>query len=159
MNNNQQALYTVEDRWVQRLEWAREQQTFTYDTLGGTWDLPVEKWFTNLEQCTNYVKRVVDTDGIRQMPPEHPEVPEVVESKYNNKASYNKGKISIPDSIAWRRELTLLHELGHHYGGGGHGKRFLDSYFRLIEVMMSPELSYLIRIELLQEMEDLDVKS
>ena len=60
--------------------------------------------------------------------------------------------MSIPDNSEWRREIVVLHELAHHFGGSGHGKRYLDPYFKIMSAMMSPQLSLLMSAELDKKM-------
>jgi len=154
LNNNERALLEVEERFYNILDAGAEAGVYAYHALGSTFVLPEERRFTNLEQIQRYVDDALETPFFGIMSRELGRIPtiKVKASAYDNRASHHNGTISIPDNVEWRRELVVLHELSHHFGGQGHGKRYLESYFKIISEMMNPQLSLLMSAELDKKM-------
>lgn len=80
----------------------------------------------------------------------------VRERKGDKAAHYKAGVIAInTKATAWAsgsgwamRELTVIHELAHHYAGTscGHGPKFTDVFIRLVTILMGPQAGLALRI-------------
>lgn len=150
---NARALYRVEERLATILDIAGQNNSYTYQALGSTFILPEERKFTNLEQIQTYVDDFMLTDEARGMGDGSFVKITVKESKRDNQASYGNNGIRIPDNSEYRRELYVLHELAHHFGGSGHGERYLQSYCDLVSIQLNPSLALILRAFVYEERE------
>lgn len=116
--------------------------------FGSTWPIPLEIKFVNLIEIQVYVDKIVASGWSHEKWPRKSKrvlvKPNLLGTEnqgiYSGHAYYRGNTIFIPEhghgESEFMRELYVLHELAHHYGGTDHGKRFRDTLFELIGYKM-----------------------
>lgn len=145
------SVYTAEDA----LEWAiaTSQKHGSVSVNGVALTLEPVARFGDLEAVQAYVDRVTGHPGVINEFGRRGTVT-VRKRRTGHAAHYegygpHGGTIAIhPErSLALMTELTVLHELAHHYAlGGGHGARFAGTEIKLLGLVVGPQIALALRI-------------
>lgn len=137
---------TLFDRAVQR--GLRDVEFF-----GSRLTLPPEARFGSLDAVQRYLDQVLALPAVRDRWPGSTAL--TVRSRRGATAAHYEntggaGVIAVPDSRSddWAmRELVVLHEIAHHLCDArpAHGPQFVATLCTLAELVMGPELGYLLR--------------
>jgi putative metallohydrolase (TIGR04338 family) len=163
--NVTQAVYAGEHSLAFALDRANEGYPY-HQIAGSVVILPQERKFASIESIQTYIAKVLALPTIQATYPAAQVIPQVRERKGDLKATYSRSKttISIPigskcsslPSSRWAlRELVVLHELAHHLSPHladlGHGPDFRSTFLTLINICISPEAAFILRVAWAQE--------
>ena len=134
--------------------------TSTVDFFGSTLTVPVERRFADLTSVQRWVDAVLGLDAVRSRWRGVPGCT-VRARRGAQRAHYEApGVIAVPVTERWAlRELVMCHELSHHLTDHdrdahwaadevvepGHGRRFVDTYVALTDIVIGPEVALLLR--------------
>lgn len=138
---------------------AAQHGSSAVDFFGTQLTLPPEGRFGSIAAVQRYVDDVLALPAVRR---EWPGLGPVTVRARRGAASahYERragaGVIAIPalNTAAWAmRELVVLHEVAHHLCNvkPAHGREFVATLCMLAELVMGPELGYLLRVVFAQE--------
>lgn len=138
-------VYTAEDA----LEWALEtsQEHGSVNVGGVPLTLEPVARFGDLEAVQAYVDRVTTHPGV--IAEFGPSKVTVRKRQTGHAAHYQNNVIAIHPERGrdLMTELTILHELAHHYSKGhGHGPRFAAVEIALLGLIVGPQVSLALRI-------------
>lgn len=128
------------------------------EVAGSRLTLPPERKFASLESIQVYVDRVLELHWIRSRWPRAARPITVRARSGQGRAHYERltGTIAVPlhrGGTAWAlRELVVLHEISHHFGGDGeahHGAGFTERMVDLVDGLVGAEAAFLLRVTLL----------
>jgi len=121
--------------------------------------LPPEARFGSVAAVRRYVDDVMALSRVRARWPDAMEL-SVRSRRGTTAAHYEKlgtaGIIAVPDQrgVDWAlRELVVLHEIAHHLCEvrPPHGPEFVATFCELAEMVMGPELGYVLRVVFAKE--------
>lgn len=121
--------------------------------------LPPEARFGSVAAVGRYVEDVMALSAVRARWPDATELT-VRARRGATAAHYEKlgaaGVIAVPDQrgVDWAlRELVVLHEIAHHLCDArpAHGPEFVATFCELAELVMGPELGYVLRVVFAKE--------
>lgn len=151
MSSNAYVVHLV-DRYVEDLLTHKGDGLIDSVTVfGSEFVIPRERRFSSVGDIQDYVDELRSGRWVWATWPDASSVPVRVIEKASRGgtagATMTDGVLSIHPTRKWMREITVLHELAHHYSeDGGHGDRFREAYLTLVDEVMSPQLAYLMRI-------------
>ncbi|MBS4727842.1 TIGR04338 family metallohydrolase [Mycobacterium sp. SM1] len=138
---------------------AAEHGSPAVEFFGTPLTLPPEARFGSISSVQRYVDDVLGLPAVRRRWPAPP--PLTVRARRAATAAHYEsregtGIIAVPDrdSADWAmRELVVLHEIAHHLCGAqpAHGPEFVATMCTLSELVMGPELGYVLRVVYAQE--------
>lgn len=147
-------VYAAEEFVRTLFERAAEHGSGDVEFFGGRLTLPPEARFASVAAVQRYVDDVLALPTVRQQWPHI--LPLRVRSRRAATAAHYEnhdgaGVIAVPDrdTADWAmRELVVLHEITHHLCDAQppHGPQFVASMCTLAELVMGPELGYLLRV-------------
>lgn len=139
---------------------AAERGSGDAEFFGTRMTLPPEARFGSVAAVQRYVDEVLALPSVRGRWPDAA-VLTVRARRGATAAHYEKsgdaGIIAVPDQRGggdWAlRELVVLHEMAHHLCDSrpAHGPAFVATLCALAEIVMGPELGYLLRVVFAQE--------
>lgn len=145
------AVYSAEDQWA-----AAVDRGGPMDFHGSPIVLPTQRRFAGLVEVGEYVGEVCGIVGMT--------TPMVRHRRGATRAHYEQaGVIAIPTDEPWAmRESVVLHELAHHrlseLGGAlDHGPAFTASMLELVDVVLGPEASLVLRTAYAANLVSVDV--
>jgi putative metallohydrolase (TIGR04338 family) len=147
---DQQATYAAELQVRVLLDTAVAVDDWSFDFHGYNMTLPMERKFTCIESVRSYIDKVCALRSVRDKFPGF-SAPSVREMKKDaRRAYYQMGVINV--SVENRglkdpqlRELTVLHELAHHFApGDAHGAEFRGAFVFLVRECMGQELAMVL---------------
>ncbi|CAJ1493054.1 TIGR04338 family metallohydrolase [[Mycobacterium] kokjensenii] len=127
--------------------------------FGATLTLPPEARFGSVAAVQRYVEEVLALPSVADRWP-GAGVPAVRARRGVTAAHYENrgaaGVIAVPEQpgVEWAlRELVVLHEIAHHLSGArpAHGPEFVAAFCELAELVMGPELGYVLRVVFAKE--------
>ncbi|BBY33835.1 hypothetical protein BST33_18890 [Mycolicibacter minnesotensis] len=138
---------------------AAETGRRSVEFFGTELTLPPEARFGSVDAVRRYV------DDVMALPTVHARWPVAMEltvraRRGTTAAHYEKlgavGVIAVPDQrgVDWAlRELVVLHEIAHHLCDTRppHGPEFVATFCELAELVMGPELGYVLRVVFAKE--------
>lgn len=138
---------------------AAERGSADIDFFGTRLTLPPEARFASVAAVGRYVDDVLALEPIRRRWPEATAL--MVRARRGATAAhYEKvgetGVIAVPEQRhgSWAlRELVVLHEMAHHLCDARppHGTAFVATFCELAELVMGPELGYVLRVVFAKE--------
>ncbi|MEB3020225.1 TIGR04338 family metallohydrolase [[Mycobacterium] crassicus] len=138
---------------------AAERGSGDVDFFGTRLTLPPEARFGSVAAVQRYVDDVLSLPSVRDRWPDGG--PLGVRARRGvTAAHYEKlgetGVIAVPDQRSgdWAmRELVVLHEIAHHLSDARppHGPHFVATMGALAEIVMGPELGYVLRVVFAKE--------
>lgn len=140
-------------------ERAAERGSGDIDFFGTALTLPPEARFGSLAAVQRYVDDVLALPSVRDRWPDAAALT-VRARRGATAAHYEKlgetGIIAVPDhrGVDWAlRELVVLHEITHHLCDARppHGPQFVATFCELAELVMGPELGYVLRVVFAKE--------
>lgn len=134
---------------------ADETGVRTVEIHGSRLTLPIERRFADLESVRTYLDKVLALNWIRARWPDAGVVA-VRERAGATAAHYEADTATIAVPVrggTWAlREFVVLHELAHHVtpsvGVAQHGAEFCGAYLELVETVIGPEASFVLRTSL-----------
>ncbi|MEB3071203.1 TIGR04338 family metallohydrolase [[Mycobacterium] vasticus] len=151
----QRAKVYAAERFVRTLfDRAAERGSADIDFFGTRLTLPPEARFGSVAAVGRYVDDVLALEPVRRRWPEAT-APTVRVRRGVTAAHYEKvgetGVIAVPEQGhgSWAlRELVVLHEMAHHLCDvrPAHGPEFTATLCALAEIVMGPELGYVLRV-------------
>jgi putative metallohydrolase (TIGR04338 family) len=138
---------------------AAETGRRSVEFFGTELTLPPEARFGSVVAVRRYVDEVMALSSVRARWPEALAL-EVRVRRGTTAAHYEKlgaaGVIAVPDQrgVDWAlRELVVLHEIAHHLceARPPHGPEFVATFCELAELVMGPELGYVLRVVFAKE--------
>jgi len=144
------AVYAAEEQWARQIA-----RGGSVDFFGSQLRVPAERRFADIPSVQIYVDAVLALIGVVTQWPGIGPV-RVRERRGASRAHYADGVIALPISGAvgerWAaRESVVLHELTHHLvahsrpSAVAHGPEFCGDEIRLVEVVLGPGASLLLR--------------
>lgn len=133
---------------------AAERGSADIEFFGTRLTLPPEARFGSVAAVRRYVDDVMALPSVRGRWPDAG-LPAVRARRGATAAHYEKlgetGVIAVPDRLggSWAlRELVVLHEMAHHLSDTRppHGPDFVATMGALAEIVMGPELGYILRV-------------
>jgi len=128
----------------------RDQLDLRSVTIAGTTlTVPVERRFAALADVQRYVDAVLALNWVRSSYARAALPLTVKRHKVINEAKCGNGVMHINDggSRFAMRESVILHELTHHLEPfAGHGLAFRSAYLTLLEELIGPEVSFMLRV-------------
>ncbi|MFT4043334.1 MAG: TIGR04338 family metallohydrolase [Gordonia sp. (in: high G+C Gram-positive bacteria)] len=131
----------------------------TVEIAGTQLTLPIEAIFGSVDSVRDHIERVLAMPAVRQRFPGAAHPVSVRARKGYRSAEYRPAgvvgpvaEIAIPVSAEGRwalRELTVLHELSHHFDqshGAPHGSAFIAILTELVGVVLGPEAAFVYRV-------------
>ena len=127
--------------------------------FGAELTLPPEARFGSVAAVQSYVDDVMALSTVRARWPDATQLT-VRARRGATAAHYEKigaaGVIAVPDQrgVDWAlRELVVLHEIAHHFCDvrPPHGPEFVATFCELAEMVMGPELGYVLRVVFAKE--------
>lgn len=127
--------------------------------FGAELTLPPEARFGSVAAVQSYVDDVMALSTVRARWPDATQLT-VRARRGATAAHYEKigaaGVIAVPDQrgVDWAlRELVVLHEIAHHLCDARppHGPEFVATFCALAEMVMGPELGYVLRVVFAKE--------
>jgi putative metallohydrolase (TIGR04338 family) len=146
------ALYAAEGQLCRILD--RHPSGESLELFGSKVVLPKEQKFSNLEQVSSYVSKVLQNEHVQK------EFgvfvgPQIRERRGQAKAEYEyqTTTIALPVENEWAlREIVILHEVAHylvhqiHPSAQSHGPEFARTHLRLLEINLGPEVTWILGI-------------
>lgn len=138
---------------------AAESGRRSVEFFGTELTLPPEARFGSVAAVGRYVEDVMALSTVRARWPDAAELT-VRARRGTTAAHYEKlgaaGVIAVPDQrgVDWAlRELVVLHEIAHHLCDARppHGPEFVATFCELAEIVMGPELGYVLRVVFAKE--------
>lgn len=153
LHQTQQDVYDAEQYVMDVHERAWLDDDHSHPIAGMTLELPRETPLQNMEAVTRYVNIAQVNPKVRKLSEKPLPVIDVKPSKYVNRSHARRGEksatIFITDTVRFRREMVVVHELAHVVSdSSGHGKRFRSVYEDLLGILMGPEIQLLFRMTL-----------
>jgi putative metallohydrolase (TIGR04338 family) len=153
--DSQRAKVYAAEEFVRTLfDRAAEHGSQAVDFFGTQLTLPPEGRFGSVLSVQRYVDDVLALPAVRRRWPDVSPL-SVRPRRAATAAHYENrdgaGVIAVPDrdSADWAlRELVVLHEVAHHLcqAGPPHGREFVATICELTELVMGPELGYVLRV-------------
>lgn len=146
-------VYAAEEFVRTLFDRAAERGSHSIEFFGTQLTLPPEARFASAAGVQRYVDDVLALPAVRQRWPVIG-VLSVRPRRAATAAHYENhsgvGIIAIPEQRGWgwaMRELVVLHEIAHHLCDAQppHGPAFVTTFCTLTEVVMGPELGYVLR--------------
>ncbi|WP_415858670.1 TIGR04338 family metallohydrolase [Mycobacterium sherrisii] len=147
-------VYAAEEFVRTMLDRAAERGSPTVEFFGTPLTLPPEARFGSVASVQRYVDQVLALPAVRQRWPDVAPL-NVRPRRAATAAHYENrdgtGVIAVPDrdTADWAlRELVVLHEVAHHLcqAQPPHGPRFVETITALAELVMAPEVGYVLRV-------------
>ncbi|MGB3474699.1 MAG: TIGR04338 family metallohydrolase [Mycobacterium sp.] len=138
---------------------AAESGRRNLEFFGAELTLPPEARFGSVAAVGRYVDDVMALSTVRARWPDATQLT-VRARRGATAAHYEKigaaGVIAVPDQrgVDWAlRELVVLHEIAHHLCDARppHGPEFVATFCALAEMVMGPELGYVLRVVFAKE--------
>lgn len=146
-------VYAAEEFVRTLFDRAAERGTPSVEFFGAQLTLPPEARFASAASVQRYIDDVLALPAVRQRWPAIG--PLSVRSRRAATAAHYEnhdgaGVIAVPERRGgdWAmRELVVLHEIAHHLSDARppHGPQFVTTFCTLAEVVMGPELGYVLR--------------
>lgn len=146
-------VYAAEEFVRTLFDRAVERGTPSVEFFGAQLTLPPEARFASTASVQRYIDNVLALPVVRQRWPAIG--PLSVRSRRAATAAHYEshdgaGVIAVPERLGgdWAmRELVVLHEIAHHLCDARppHGPQFVATFCTLAEVVMGPELGYVLR--------------
>lgn len=146
-------VYAAEEFVRTLFDRAAEHGTPSVEFFGAHLTLPPEARFASAANVQRYIDEVLALPAVRQRWPAVG--PLSVRTRRSATAAHYEshdgaGVIAVPDQFGgdWAmRELVVLHEIAHHLSDARppHGPQFVATFCALAEVVMGPELGYVLR--------------
>jgi putative metallohydrolase (TIGR04338 family) len=140
-------------------ERAAERGSGDIDFFGTALTLPPEARFGSVAAVQRYIDDVLVLPSVRDRWPDAAEL--TVRARRGTTAAHYEildgaGIIAVPDrrGVGWAlRELVVLHEIAHHLCDARppHGREFVATFCELAELVMGPELGYVLRVVFAKE--------
>lgn len=152
--DSQRAKVYAAEEFVRTLfDRAAERGSGSIEFLGTQLTLPPEARFASVADVQRYIDEVLALPAVRR---DWPDIaPLSVRTRRAATAAHYEnhggvGVVAVPDHRVggWAlRELVVLHEIAHHLGNARppHGPQFVTTFCALAELVMGPELGYLLR--------------
>ncbi|MCV7258597.1 TIGR04338 family metallohydrolase [Mycobacterium shimoidei] len=147
-------VYAAEDFVRTLFDRAAEHGSASVEFFGATLTLPPEARFSSVEAVQRYVDEVLALRSVQQRwskiaPLKVRARRAATAAHYENRDG--AGIIAVPDrdSADWAmRELVVLHEIAHHLctAQPPHGPQFVATLCSLAELVMGPEVGYVLRV-------------
>jgi putative metallohydrolase (TIGR04338 family) len=138
---------------------AAERGTGDVEFFGTKLTLPPEARFASVAALQRHIDHVLALAAVRQRWPSIG--PLSVRARRGATAAHYEnrdgvGVVAVPDrcSDEWAmRELVVLHEIAHHLCDDQppHGPQFVSAFCTLAEMVMGPELGYVLRVVYAEE--------
>jgi putative metallohydrolase (TIGR04338 family) len=153
--DSQRAKVYAAEEFVRTLfDRAAEHGSQAVDFFGTQLTLPPEGRFGSVLSVQRYVDDVLALPAVRRRWPDVSPLsvrPRRAATAAHYENRYGAGVIAVPDrdSADWAlRELVVLHEVAHHLcqAGPPHGREFVATICELTELVMGPELGYVLRV-------------
>lgn len=147
-------VYAAEEFVRTLFDRAAEHSSRSVEFFGAQLTLPPEARFGSVAAVQRYVDDVLALPGVREQWPD-PAPLRVRARRAATAAHYESGDgtgvIALPDrdTADWAmRELVVLHEIAHHLCDQPppHGPGFVATVCALAELVMGPELGYVLRV-------------
>lgn len=138
---------------------AAQSGSRSVEFFGAALTLPPEARFGSVAAVQCYVDNVLALAAVRGRWPDAAALT-VRARRGTTAAHYEKvgeaGTIAVPDQrgVEWAlRELVVLHEIAHHLCDvrPPHGPQFVATFCELAEMVMGPELGYVLRVVFAKE--------
>ncbi|WP_144207425.1 TIGR04338 family metallohydrolase [Mycobacterium tilburgii] len=147
-------VYAAEEFVRTVLDRAAEHGSSAIDFFGTQLTLPPEARFGSVTSVERYVDQVLAIPAVRQRWPEVAPLsvrPRRADTAAHYENRYGTGVIAVPDrdTADWAlRELVVLHEVAHHLCQvqPPHGPEFVETITGLAELVMGPEIGYVLRV-------------
>lgn len=151
----QRAQVYAAEEFVRRLfDRAAEHGSGSVDFFGAALTLPPEARFASVSSVQRYVDDVLALSAVAERWPAAG--PLTVRARRGATAAHYERRdgaavIAVPDRSRadWAmRELVVLHEIAHHLTDAqpAHGPQFVATLCALAELVMGPELGYVLRV-------------
>lgn len=151
-------VYAAEEFVRTLFDRAAQHSSRTIDFFGTCLTLPPEAKFASLPAVQRYVDDVLAMPTVLTRWPAAG--PVIVRQRRSSSAAHyhhyeGTGIIAVPDHSTHRwalRELVVLHEIAHHLADSsadnnpGHGTGFITTFSELAELVMGPEVGYVLRV-------------
>lgn len=147
-------VYAAEDFVRTLFDRAAEHGSASVGFFGATLTLPPEARFASVAAVQRYVDEVLALPSVQQQWSQI--APLKVRARRAATAAHYEnrdgaGIIAVPDrgTADWAmRELVVLHEVAHHLctAQPPHGPQFVATLCRLAELVMGPEVGYVLRV-------------
>lgn len=147
-------VYAAEDFVRTLFDRAAEHGSASVEFFGATLTLPPEARFASVAAVQRYVDEVLALPSVQQQWSQI--APLTVRARRAATAAHYEnrdgaGIIAVPDrdTADWAmRELVVLHEVAHHLctAQPPHGPQFVATLCRLAELVMGPEVGYVLRV-------------
>lgn len=138
---------------------AAERGSADIDFFGTRLTLPPEARFASVAAVGRYVDDVLALGPVRDRWPDATAL--MVRARRGATAAHyekvgERGVIAVPEQRhgSWAlRELVVLHEMAHHLCDARppHGREFVATLCALAEIVMGPELGYVLRVVFVNE--------
>ncbi|BBZ11145.1 TIGR04338 family metallohydrolase [Mycobacterium branderi] len=147
-------VYAAEEFVRTLFDRAAEHASRSVEFFGAQLTLPPEARFGSVAAVQRYVDDVLSLPAVREQWPGTPPL-RVRARRAATAAHYESGTgtgvIAVPDrdTADWAmRELVVLHEIAHHLCDQSppHGPQFVATVCALAELVMGPELGYVLRV-------------
>jgi putative metallohydrolase (TIGR04338 family) len=145
-------VYAAEEFVRTLFDRAAEHGSRSVEFFGGQLTLPPEAWFGSVSAIARYVDEVLQLPSVRRhwptvLPLQVRVRRAATAAHYENRDG--TGIIAVPDRADWAmRELVVLHEIAHHLCDvpPPHGPQFVATLCTLAELVMGPEMGYVLRV-------------
>lgn len=152
-------VYAAEEFVRTLFDRAAEHGSRSVEFFGAALTLPPEARFASVVSVQRYVDEVLALPAVRQRWPATPPLSVrarrgATAAHYENTADAAVIAVPAQRGTGWAmRELVVLHEIAHHLCDAPppHGAQFISTYCALAEVVMGPELGYLLRVVFAKE--------
>ena len=151
-------VYSAESEWRDLLDQCREGSTVV-NVLGSSLTLDTDRKFGNLDNVQRYVNRVLLLPSVQDRWERSITPLKVRERRGATEAHYQpwNSTIAVPtlrQGSTWAmREAVILHEVSHHLSSPGvhHEAEFVGNFIDLVEIVMSPEHAFALRVCMMRQ--------